>query len=235
MTLQSIMISTASNPTESLWNSLIPIWQTRTIVLLKQSVWKVMYAAQIQCRESRMLLTNGQHPCYFLVEAIPWFIYIKLSHRANNHGMYADGFHNSMIDIKDGHIPLPLISCTCTTLRHAFLEWQNNKSVDPKASKSELTADRPDRSIYINYKNDIGKNASCCAAMGLKLLTLSDVADIYTFLMDTWNTLPESYKQRVYIHTLATVTRQIQPVENPTPAVVISMEAARVANDSLLD
>jgi len=39
----------------------------------------------------------------------------------------------------------------------------------------------------------------------------------------------------VYNNTLATVKRQIQQVENPTPAVVISVEAARVDNAILLD
>jgi hypothetical protein len=53
--------------------------------------------------------------------------------------------------------------------------------------------------------------------------------------MNTWNTLPESYQQRVYNNTLAIVKRQIQQVENPTPAVVISVEAARVDNAILLD
>jgi len=53
--------------------------------------------------------------------------------------------------------------------------------------------------------------------------------------MNTWNTLPESYQQRVYNNTLATVKRQIKQVENPTPAVVISVEAARVDNAILLD
>jgi len=53
--------------------------------------------------------------------------------------------------------------------------------------------------------------------------------------MNTWNTLPESYQQRVYKNTLATVKRQIQQAENPTPAMVISVEAARVDNAILLD
>jgi len=140
-----------------------------------------------------------------------------------------------MIDDKDGHIPLPLIMFTCTALRHALLEWQKNKGVHPKASKSKLKVDRPDRSNYFNYKNDGGKNASCCAATGRKLLTLPGVADTYAFLMNTWNTLLESYQQRVYNNTLGTVKRQIQQAENPTPAVVISVEAARVDNDILLD
>ena len=41
--------------------------------------------------------------------------------------------------------------------------------------------------------------------------------------------------QRVYKNTLATVKFQIQQVENPTPAAVISTEAARVDNAILLD
>jgi len=53
--------------------------------------------------------------------------------------------------------------------------------------------------------------------------------------MNTWNTLPESYQQRVYNNTLATVKRQIQQAENPMPAVVISVEAAHVDNAILLD
>jgi hypothetical protein len=53
--------------------------------------------------------------------------------------------------------------------------------------------------------------------------------------MNTWNTLPESYQLRVYNNTLATVKCQIQQAENPTPAVVISVEAARVDNAILLD
>jgi len=75
---------------------------------------------------------------------------------------------------------------------------------------------------------------SCCAVAGHKLLSSPGVADTYTFLMNTWNTVPESYQHRVYNNTLATVKRQIQQAENPTPAVVISMEAARVDNAILL-
>jgi hypothetical protein len=52
--------------------------------------------------------------------------------------------------------------------------------------------------------------------------------------MNTWNTLPESYQQRVYNNTRATVKRQIQLMENTTPAMVISIEAARVGNPVLL-
>jgi len=94
---------------------------------------------------------------------------------------------------------------TCTTLRHAFLEWQTNKGVHPKALKSKLKEDRPDRLNYFNSKNDSGKNASCCTATGCKLLTSTGIADSYTFLINTWNTLQESYQQRVYKNTLATV------------------------------
>jgi hypothetical protein len=136
---------------------------------------------------------------------------------------------------KDRHIPSTLIICTCTALRHALLEWQKDKGVHPKASKSKLNADRPDRSNYFNQKNDGGKIASCCGVTGHKLLTSPGVADTYTFLMNTWNTLPESYQQRVYNNTLATVKRQIEQAENPTPAMVISVEAGRVDNAILLD
>jgi hypothetical protein len=115
-----------------------------------------------------------------------------------------------MVDDKDGYIPSPLIMFTCTALRHVLLEWQKNKGVHPKASKSKLKVDRPDHSNYINYKHDGGKIPSCCAATGRKLLTSPGIADTYTFLMNTWNTLPESYQQRVYKNTLATVKRQIQ-------------------------
>ena len=113
-------------------------------------MWKVVYVVQIQPRESRKLLTNGQRPLHFLAEAIPGFIYIKFYHRANNRGKYADGLYNSLINDKDGHIPLPLIMVTCTALRHAVVEWQKNKGVHPKASKSMLKADRPDHSNYFN-------------------------------------------------------------------------------------
>jgi hypothetical protein len=229
------MISTGLNPPQSVWNSLIPFWQTIFIFFLSQSVWKVVYAVQMQRRESQKLLTNGQCPLYFLAEAIPCFIYIKFYHRANNRGKYADGFSNSMIDDKDGHIPSPLIMFTCTALRHALLEWQKHKGVHPKASNLKLKADRPDRSNYINCKNDGGKIVSCCAVTGRKLLTSPGVADTYIFLMNTSNPLPESYQQRVYNNTLATVKRQIQQAENPTPAVVISVEPACVVNAIVLD
>ena len=125
---------------------------------------------QIQRRESRKLGTQGQRPLYLLAEAIPGIIYIKFSHHANNHGTYSDGFRNSLIDDKDGHIPSPLIMFTCTALYHAVVEWQKNRDVHPTSSKSKLKVDRYDHSNYFNYKNDDGKNASCRATMGRELL-----------------------------------------------------------------
>jgi hypothetical protein len=170
-----------------------------------------------------------------LVEAIPRFIYIKFHHRANNRCKYADAFYHSMINDKDGHIPSPLIMFTCTAMRDALLGWQKTQGVHPKASKSKLKADRPDRSNYFNQKKDGGKIGSCCTVRGRKLLTSPGVAHTYTFLMNTWNTLPESYQQRVYNNTLAKISCQIQQAENLTPAVVISVEAGRVDNAILLD
>jgi hypothetical protein len=140
-----------------------------------------------------------------------------------------------MIDNKDGELPTPLIMSNCTALRHALLEWQMNTSNHPKASTSKLKADRPDRSNYFNHNYDGGKNASFCAEMGRKLFTSPGIADRYPCLVNTWNTLPESYEQKVYYTTLHTVKRQIQQAEYPTPAVVISLEALRVNNGILLD
>jgi hypothetical protein len=68
-----------------------------------------------------------------------------------------------------------------------------------------------------------------------KLLISPGVADTYTFLMNTWNTLPESYQQRVYNNTLAPVKHQIQQAENPMTAMVISVEATRIDNAILFD
>jgi len=158
----------------------------------------VVYTVQIQHRESRKLLTNHDHPLYILAEACPGFIYIKFHHRANKPGKYGNGLYNCMIDDMDGQIPSPLIMFTCTLLHHALLEWQKNKGVHLKASKIKLDADKPDRSNYCNCKNDGGKNSSCCAAIGRKSLTSPGVGAMCTFLMNTWNTLPECYEQRVY-------------------------------------
>jgi len=232
---QSNMITTALNPTQSVSNSLIPVWQTIRIFFLQQSVWKVVYAVQIQQRECRKQLTNGQSPLDFLAEAIPQCIYIKFYHRANNCGKYADEFHNSMIDDKDGHIISTLIMLTCTALRHALLELHRNKGVHRKASKSNPNPDRPDHSNHFNHKNDGGKDTSCGTATGRELLTSPGVADTYAVWMNPWNTLPESYQQRVYTNTLAIVKRQIQQAENPTPAVVISVKAQCVDNAIFLD
>jgi len=124
---------------------------------------------------------------------------------------------------------------TCTALRHALVEWQKNKGVHPKASKSKQKVDRPDRSNYLNYKNHGCKNASCCVATGHKSFTSPGVADTYIFFMNTWNTQLESFQQRVYKNTLATVKRWVQQAVNPTPAEVISVEAASFDNAILLD
>ena len=120
-----------------------------------------------------------------------------------------------MIDEKDGHIPLPLIMFTSTALRHALLERQTNKSVPIKASNLKLKMNRPVRLNYFNYKNNSGKNPSCCAAMGHKLLTSPRVADTNRLFMNTCNPLPESYEPRVYKTTLATVKCQIQQRRQP--------------------
>jgi len=187
------MISTALNLLQSVWNSLIPFWQTIWIFFLWQSVWKVVYAVQIQCRESWMLLMNASRPYKFLAAAILRFIYIKFQPRANNRRHYAHGLYNSMVDEKDGHIPFWLIMFTCTALRHAVLEWQKNQGVHPEVFKSKLKADRPARMNNFNHNNDGGKNASCWAATGCKMITSLGIPDICTFLLSTWNTLPECY------------------------------------------
>jgi hypothetical protein len=114
---------------------LIPVLQTVDIVFLGQSVWKVVYTAQIQRNESPKLLMNGQHPHDCLVEAIPWFNYIKSDYRAINHHMYVDGFHNSMLNDKDGYEPSPQIMFSCTALLRALLEWQEITGVHQKAFK----------------------------------------------------------------------------------------------------
>jgi hypothetical protein len=140
-----------------------------------------------------------------------------------------------MIDNKKGQVPLALIMFTCTMLHHALLGWQKSKGVHPKVSKSKLKADRPDRSNYFNNINYGSKIASCCSVLCRKLSTSSGVADTYTFLMNPWNSVLESYQHRVYKNTLGTVKHQIQQAENPTPAVVISADAAPVGNGIHLD
>ena len=190
----------------------------------------MVYAAQIRRRDSGKLLISGQHPVYFLAEAIPWFIYIIFHRLANMGSKYVDGFHNSMINNKDIHIPSPLIMVTCTALHHAHLVWQKNKGVHPTASKSKLQADRPDRSNYFNCKNAGGKKLSCCAATSRMVSTSPGIADTYTFWTNTWNTLPESYQQSVYKITLAAVKHQIQQAGNPMPAMVLIVDSAQVDN-----
>jgi hypothetical protein len=171
------MISTTLNPTQSIWNSSIPFWQTISTFFLWQSVCKVVYAVQKQLRECRKLLTNGQRPLYFLEHAIPGVIYLRFYRPVKSRVMYADGLYHSMIDDKDVHILSPLIILTCTALCQALLESQKNKGVHPKASKSKMKANRPDCSNYVNYKNDLGNIASCCAATGRKLITLPRTLD----------------------------------------------------------
>ena len=158
----------------------------------------MLYVSQNRCRESRKLLTNSQNPLAFLVDSILRLIFTKFHPRPKNHGKYSNGCYNSMIHNQDGHIPLPLITFSCTALRHALLEWQMINGVHLKASKSKLKADRPDRLDYFNYHTSAGKNASFCAAMCRMLITSPGIADLYTCLMNPWITLPQSYKDRVY-------------------------------------
>jgi hypothetical protein len=95
----------------------------------------MVYAAQINQRECRKLLTNSQLQLYFLGEAIPGFIYIQFDQWVNNQSEYADGFSLSMLANRDGHITLPLIMYTCTAALHAQRECQKTNGVNPKASK----------------------------------------------------------------------------------------------------
>jgi hypothetical protein len=169
------------------------------------------------------------------VGTILQFIYIKFYPQANNRSKYADRFYNSIIDDKNGHIYSPINMFTCTAFLRALLQWQKNQGVHPQASKSMLTADRPDRLNYFNYKNVSSTIASCCTATGHRLITLPGFADTHMFSMNTWNTLPVNCQQRVYKNTLAAVKHQIQQAENPTPAIVISVEAAHIDNAILLD
>jgi len=140
-----------------------------------------------------------------------------------------------MIVNQAGHIPSPLNTISCSVLRHAVLDWQKNKHVHPKGSKSKVKRLRPDRSSYFIYMNDSCKIASCCCVMVCKLLTSRGIADTYTGLMNIWNTLLESYQLRVYKNTLATAKHQVQQGENSTPAVVISVNAAHVDNAILFE
>jgi hypothetical protein len=71
--------------------------------------------------------------------------------------------------------------------------------------------------------------------MGHLLLTSPSIADMYTFLMNTQNALPQSYQHRVCKTTHVTVKRQNQQAENPTPAMLSRVEAAPVDNAILRD
>jgi hypothetical protein len=53
---------------------------------------------------------------------------------------------------------------------------------------------------------------------------------MYTFLMNIWNTHLQSYQQKVYKNTPATVKRQIQQPEISTAPAVISTDVALVDN-----
>jgi hypothetical protein len=94
---------------------------------------------------------------------------------------------------------------------------------------------RPDPSNNFNYEKQDGKNASCCAAMGFKLLTSPEIPETYTLLMNSGNTLWESYQQRVYNDTVSAVHHQIELTENKIPAEVIRTEAVHIDNAILLD
>jgi hypothetical protein len=83
--------------------------------------------------------------------------------------------------------------------------------------------------------NDGGKNAYSSTTPGRNMLTLLGLADKNAFLINTWNTLPESDQQWVYNNTFATVKCQTHQVQNPMPAVVIRVEAARSNHAILLD
>jgi len=135
------VISSALNQAQSILKSFIPFRQIITTFVLWQSVWKVVYMVHLQQRECRTLLTNGQHPIYFFIEANPGCIYIKFYHWENNGSMHDKGFYNSLIDDKDGHIPSLPMMFSCTALCPAPWEWHKNQGVHPKAFKSKLMPD----------------------------------------------------------------------------------------------
>jgi hypothetical protein len=53
--------------------------------------------------------------------------------------------------------------------------------------------------------------------------------------MNTWNTLPQSYHQRVNNNTVAIDKSQIQPAENRIPAVDVRTDPAQGDNAILVD
>jgi len=120
-------------------------------------------------------------------------------------------------------------------LLNVLLEWHKNKGVGPKASKSKLNADSPDGSNDFTYQNDFCKNASTFDAMGPTMFTLPDVVHAYTFFL-----IPGTHYWRATnkgcIKTLLLQSRVISGRRrNPTPAVVIRVEAIHVDNAILLD
>jgi len=98
---------------------------------------------------------------------------IKVYHQVNHRGENSDAFYISVIDDKDGHILLPLLMFTCTILHHTLREWQWNKGIHPKGSKSKFKVDSPDPSNYFNYQNDCGNIASGCAVTSRHKLTFA--------------------------------------------------------------
>jgi hypothetical protein len=61
----------------------------------------------------------------------------------------------------------------------------------------------------------VTKIASCCPVPDRKVVTSTGVGVTYMLLINTWNTLPESYQQRIYnaIH-LDYVSSEV-PLEEP--------------------
>jgi hypothetical protein len=110
-----------------------------------------------------------------------------------------------------------------------------NKGGHPKASKSILKADRPEHVNYFIYMNGSGKDTSYFTPLYRKLIIWTGFACTYTFFINTWNTLLESYQQREYKNTLAIFKHQVKYAKNSTPAADISLEAAYVDNAILLD
>jgi len=102
----------------------------------------VVYTVHNVGRESRKPHTTSQRPLYIQVQAIRGYIYLKLTHQVNSWSQLAYGLYNCMIDDNDGHIPLPLVMFTCTTMRHALQKWKQNNGVPVKASKSMQKSDR---------------------------------------------------------------------------------------------
>lgn len=140
-----------------------------------------------------------------------------------------------MINDQYRHIPSPLIMFTWTASLHDLQDCQMYNGVVLKGSKSMVNAGRPDRSNHPNYKFDSGPVACCCAATARKMLTSPGIAARYTLLMNTWNTLQESYQQRLDKNIHATVNHQIQQVENPIPARVISLDVGSIDNARYVD